>query len=226
MSNMKSLELFFLCLLYWVSRKRWGTGYGERASLFLSRGWNPCTVAWWPAILGASPASLEKLSVPGSRQQGELPHLQIHFLSPCVPAASWASSTSSQPLALAAEKENSQVSIPRGAVWRRGCSRTSMFAEKFNYCLSPGRRFCFHSASLSSAPVLVTSRSVSTKAQVWRMGRWCQPRGFQSSPRRRMQTLCFLLPCFIHLCWKFLRLQNGPNLGLNGRGCIHSLNSY
>ena len=126
----------------------------------------------------------------------------------------------------AAEKEISPVSIPRGPDWRQGCSGMSLLAEKFNYIpLTRPKVLCFHNASLLSSPVLVTSRSLSVKVQVWRTGRWCSPGDFRVPPGGE-SSMCFLLPCFIHFCWKFLRFWNEPNLGLHGRKCIHSLNTY
>lgn len=114
------------------------------------------------------------------------------FLSLCVPAVSGPLACPVSHWLLAAEKENSQVSIPRGPDWRQGCSGMSLLAEKFNYSpLTRPKALCFHSASLLSSQVLVTSRCVSVKVQVWRTGRWCRPRGFQSSPRRR---IVYVLP--------------------------------
>lgn len=139
--------------------------------------------AWWPIILHPPP---EKLSVPRLWVTRKTAQPWPAF-SPRVPAASGPLARPVSHWLQATEKENGPVSIPRGPDWRQRCSGMSLLAEKFNYLpLTRPKVLCFYSASLLSSPVLVTSRSVSVKVQVWRTGRWCRPRGFQSSPRRRI----------------------------------------
>ena len=162
MSSRKSFELF-LCACF----VEWPTSGG---ALGVVRG----QVHFWEAgvclVACNSPhRPQEKLSPPGNKESTPPPTC---FLSRCVPAASGPLACPVSHWLLAAEKENGLVSIPREPDWRQGCSGMSLLAEKFNYSpLTRPKDLCFHNASLLSSSVLVTSRSVSVKVQVWRTGR-------------------------------------------------------
>lgn len=146
----------------------------------------------------------EAVSVPGSRRHGELPHPQTQFLFPCVPAASWATSTSSQ-TGSGCRKENSQVSVPRGPVWRGGCSGMSLLAEKFNNCPSTRLKvLCLHRASLLSTPGWLRecqAVGVENGKMVVAQGMSESPWEGESSLGASSHLLFFFFFC---LCWKAL----------------------
>lgn len=127
-----------------------------------------------------------------------------------------------QPLALAAEKENSQVSIPRRPVWRGGCSGRRLSAGKPNYC--PPTRLKvpnFHGVSLLSTPEFF-ARGLRTSGEGVGNGHILVPRETPEPPREENVRPRTLLPSPV---LKFLNLRNGPNLGWKGREHIHSVNT-
>lgn len=130
-----------------------------------------------------------------------------------------------QPLALAAEKENSQVSIPRRPVWRGGCSGRRLSAGKPNYC--PPTRLkvpSFHGVSLLSTPEFF-ARGLRTSGEGVGNGHILVPRETPEPPREENPAPCASSYPASFTCAEVPQPQEWAKSGLEGQR-THPFSKY